>query len=388
MIAPKKSKSNLIRPQRTASPRILKILSTEERKGRVQKHTVYIIECDPSPPGVITVARRYNDFKWLRGVLCTEFPGLFVPPLPPANVIGRFEDSFIEERRQDLERFLNRVEEVKPFAESMSFGMFLSRPETTFFEGRKEVEEQFNDRKEEDIASILNKLFPDLEEENLDENVHEDDIPKLREFLTKIDGQMTNLNKSALRLFKHLNFVSKEMLLFEESFDGLYSAETNYPYKATSERLDVRKQFKLWSSYQTKQTDSYYDSFFRSLRYEHEDIKSLLELFKFHEDLYKKYSKIVAALNKFDEIEANGAELKPAQERQRENDKVKRKNINYLLDIITKIILKNEIILIWNNKTTAWRDKIQQFSKIQIQITNKMLNNWKNIAVVEQNDNQ
>ena len=95
---------NLIRPQRTAQPRTLKILSTEDRKGRVQKHTVYIIECDPSPPGVITVARRYNDFKWLRSALLQQFPGLFVPPLPPANVIGRFENSFIEERRQDLER--------------------------------------------------------------------------------------------------------------------------------------------------------------------------------------------------------------------------------------------------------------------------------------------
>eukprot|EP01083_Nonionella_stella_P170160 578447_1 len=77
---------NLIRPQRTSSPRVLKIISTEERKGRVQKHTVYIIECDPSPPGVITVARRYNDFKWLRNMLCQQFPGIFVPPLPPANV--------------------------------------------------------------------------------------------------------------------------------------------------------------------------------------------------------------------------------------------------------------------------------------------------------------
>ena len=104
---------NLIRPQRTASPRILKIISTEERKGRVQKHTVYIIEADPSPPGVITVARRYNDFKWLRGVLCQLYPGLFVPPLPPANVIGRFENSFIEERRQDLERYIYNIFNVR-----------------------------------------------------------------------------------------------------------------------------------------------------------------------------------------------------------------------------------------------------------------------------------
>lgn len=267
-------------------------------------------------------------------------------------------------------RFLNRVEEVKPFAESMSFGMFLSRPETTFVEGRKEVEEQFNKLTEEETAAVLTKLFPDLSEEPFDEEVYseifyvfwmlnvpgsfwdseiqkflnfwnfgfsdilkmktflksewkrisdlqrilsvllyfrsrnvpsfsisenwkccwletdsiclsiwnslcflsvfkvlEDDVPKLKEFLTKIDGQMSLLHKSAVRLFKHLNCVSKEMASFTESFDGLYNAESNYPYKATSERLDVREQFSLWSTYQTTQTDSYYDNFLRSLRY-------------------------------------------------------------------------------------------------------------------------
>ena len=68
-------------------------------------------------------------------------------------------------------RFLNRVEEVKPFAECMSFGMFLSRPETTFVEGRKEVEEHFNKLSEEETAAVLSKLFPDLSEEPLDEEV-------------------------------------------------------------------------------------------------------------------------------------------------------------------------------------------------------------------------
>jgi len=229
----------------------------------------------------------------------------------------------IEERRQDLERFLNRIEETKAFSESNAFLMFLSRPETTLSEGRKEVEEQFSHRSESEIAAILNANFADLEDETLDEDVHTVQIPKLIEFLSKIDAQMTNLNKSALRLFKHLHFVSAEMVSFEQSFDGLYSAESNYPYKATAERMDVRKEFKLWSSYQTKQTDSYYDHFFRSLRYEHEDIKALLELFRFHQTLFAKYTKIEAAITKLDELETTGTALTDKQEKQREADKGK-----------------------------------------------------------------
>ena len=82
-------------------------------------------------------------------------------------------------------------------------------------------------------------------------------------------------------------------------------------------------------------------------------------------------------------MEAQGTELKPAQEKQKGVDRDNRKELLSLLTIITKIILKNEIVLIWNKKTAAWRDKIQQFSKIQTDITNKMLQNWKGVAVVE-----
>jgi len=380
------SSTSVIRAQRSLGARTLRILSTEERKGRVAKHTVYIIECDPKIPGVITVARRYNDFKWLRSVLCAQFPGLFVPPLPPSNVIGRFEDSFIEERRQDLERFLNRIEETKAFAEGQSFLMFLSRPETTLSEGKKEAEEGFVNRTESEIAQLLNANFADLADEELDDDVHSAQIPQIVEFLSKIDAQMTVVNKSALRLFKHLHFVSAEMSAFEGAFDGLYGAESNYPYKATAERLDVRSEFKLWSSYQTKQTDSYYDHFFRCLRYEHEDVKALLELFKFHELKHAKYQKIEAAIKKLTDLESAGTPLNDKQEKQRESDKQKRKECKALLDIVTKIIMKNEMISVWNNKTTAWRDKVQSFSKIQIEITNKMLANWKQIAVNETNE--
>jgi len=60
----------------------------------------------------------------LRGRLAAEYPGVFVPPLPQSKLVGRFENEFVEERRYELERFLNRVEVVKPFNESFSLQAF------------------------------------------------------------------------------------------------------------------------------------------------------------------------------------------------------------------------------------------------------------------------
>uniref|UniRef100_A0A9J7ZDB2 Sorting nexin 3 n=1 Tax=Cyprinus carpio carpio TaxID=630221 RepID=A0A9J7ZDB2_CYPCA len=69
------------------------------------------------------VRRRYSDFEWLRGELEREskflhFKKVVVPPLPGKALFrqlpfrgddGIFDDSFIEERRQGLEQFLNKV---------------------------------------------------------------------------------------------------------------------------------------------------------------------------------------------------------------------------------------------------------------------------------------
>eukprot|EP00486_Rosalina_sp_Unknown_P013362 CAMPEP_0201596172 /NCGR_PEP_ID=MMETSP0190_2-20130828/192940_1 /ASSEMBLY_ACC=CAM_ASM_000263 /TAXON_ID=37353 /ORGANISM="Rosalina sp." /LENGTH=136 /DNA_ID=CAMNT_0048056423 /DNA_START=16 /DNA_END=423 /DNA_ORIENTATION=+ len=42
----------------------IRLINTEERKGRVTKYTVYIIESSVFGQSTTSVARRYNDFKW------------------------------------------------------------------------------------------------------------------------------------------------------------------------------------------------------------------------------------------------------------------------------------------------------------------------------------
>lgn len=59
--------------------------------------------------GPFSVIRRFNDFKGLHGSLAEEFPGAIIPPLPEKSLIGRFEEQFVESRRRNLERFLQRV---------------------------------------------------------------------------------------------------------------------------------------------------------------------------------------------------------------------------------------------------------------------------------------
>ncbi|ORY88059.1 Phox homologous domain-containing protein [Leucosporidium creatinivorum] len=65
-------------------------------------------ESDP-----ITISRRYSTFLTLHSSLTSRYPLLAIPSLPRAaggwGTKSRFEPEFVERRRRDLERWLNRV---------------------------------------------------------------------------------------------------------------------------------------------------------------------------------------------------------------------------------------------------------------------------------------
>jgi len=98
---------------------------THELGGK-KTHTSYQVNTTTTFPEyrdqVFSVRRRYSDFVWLRNHLIQrmeESPkgrkkGGTIPPLPGNTFSsllggGRFDEAFIEERRQGLEHFLNSV---------------------------------------------------------------------------------------------------------------------------------------------------------------------------------------------------------------------------------------------------------------------------------------
>jgi len=61
------------------------------------------------PPTTVTVQRRFSHFVVLHTVLLRRLPSIALPPLPDKQYAGRFSAGFVEARRGDLERYINRV---------------------------------------------------------------------------------------------------------------------------------------------------------------------------------------------------------------------------------------------------------------------------------------
>jgi len=57
----------------------------------------------------ITVFRRFSHFVLLHTALHRRLPGIALPCLPEKQYAGRFNDAFVEARRGDLERYLNKL---------------------------------------------------------------------------------------------------------------------------------------------------------------------------------------------------------------------------------------------------------------------------------------
>ena len=79
-----------------------------------------------------TVSRRYSDFVWLSDQLVESQPGNIVPPLPEKQILGRFDEDFIEYRMRALEKFLNRIARHDKLRKSPFFETFLMASDASF----------------------------------------------------------------------------------------------------------------------------------------------------------------------------------------------------------------------------------------------------------------
>lgn len=91
-------------------------------------HVEYAVETQSSliPNGYVQIRRRYRDFRWLYRQLQNNYWGQIIPPPPEKQAVGRFKDDFIESRRFQMERMLNKIANNPILQKDDDFLFFLS----------------------------------------------------------------------------------------------------------------------------------------------------------------------------------------------------------------------------------------------------------------------
>ncbi|GAM18681.1 hypothetical protein SAMD00019534_018560 [Acytostelium subglobosum LB1] len=88
-------------------------------------YTIDILADRPDYKKENTVVRRYSDFEWLRNSLKETRRGIAIPTLPEKAVLNKFNKEFLEIRRRELEKFLNRIAENDALMHSNELTIFL-----------------------------------------------------------------------------------------------------------------------------------------------------------------------------------------------------------------------------------------------------------------------
>jgi len=348
---------------------------TEERKTTLSKYLVYIIECDPKPKGVVTVARRYSDFVWLRKTLTDQYPALWVPPLPPKKIRGRFEKEFVEGRRLDLQRFLSRLDSIDAFGDSDAFQTFLSRPESTFKAATVQIDKDISGLSREDRILRLQTLFPTLANEELP-GTAEQDIERIKDFLDKCKAQLESLLSSCQNCLSKHDAHAQEIATLTDAFKNLYTVERNYPYCPEPQRIQVTQQFQEWEDFERQQTRLFELEFLHTIHHEYEDVNALIELIARRASAHARYTKASTSASKLREKEKEAAGLNEKQLVQKAEEEKQERIYKDYSNMATKILLAQEVQRVWEEKVETFETCMANFSETQLSQTEKMRRIW------------
>lgn len=348
---------------------------TEERKTTLSKYLVYIIECEPKPKGVVTVARRYSDFVWLRKILTEQYPALWVPPLPPKKIRGRFEKEFVEGRRLDLQRFLIRIDSIDAFGDSEAFQTFLSRPESTFKTSTVGLDKDIAGLTTEDRILRLQQLFPEIVGEDLS-GTAEQDVERIKEFLDKCKSQLESLLSSCQNCLSKHDAHAQEIATLTDAFKNLYTVESNYPYCPEPQRIKVTQQFEEWEDFERQQTRLFELEFLHTIHHEHEDVNALIELLVRRQAAHARYTKANQAATKLREKEKEASGLNEKQQVQKIEEEKQERIYKDYMEMATKILLRHEVQRVWDEKVETFETCMANFSETQLSQTEKMRQIW------------
>ena len=109
--------------------------------------------------------RRYSEFAVYRKLLRKNWPGVFIPFLPPKKTYGNLDDTFIIMRRKFLQYFCNKICSTPHLASSFETKIFLEPKNENFLEFPIELYQ----RSIEDINYTYIEFFGFLNEKQLTE---------------------------------------------------------------------------------------------------------------------------------------------------------------------------------------------------------------------------
>ena len=180
----------------------------------------------------LIVRRRYRDFRWLHCQFGVHFKGTVLPPVPEkGTVLNKFQsqDKFVEERRQALAVWLQRVCAHPTLRHSPDLLQFLSQSddEWAMTMARSNVEVSTASLVASTINMFrgLNHRAANLVQGRSDDEAEDPDYLKFRDFISILEGHTGEMHKQALRSIRKVEKHAEATRAFGLAARGLAQYE-------------------------------------------------------------------------------------------------------------------------------------------------------------------
>ena len=182
------------------------------------------------------VLRRYSDFLWLYERLHMEKAGAIIPPLPEKQPVGRFDPSFIEDRRMFLERFLRRVAVHPELADAKCLDTFLRADDMTFSVAKQAKGEMILASSTLNLAmkpkadNSIKRWFAEAKTSisgDLIKSPDDDLFEEIHRYVHGLDTQMKNVSQQASGLVRKGKEIANGLFEFGLAFNLLGQSEAD-----------------------------------------------------------------------------------------------------------------------------------------------------------------
>jgi len=343
--------------------------------------------------------RRFTHFTWLRDTMQHLFPGLFVPSLPPKQLpVNKFAKDIADERKPELEDWLNRVVGLPILGECSEFKTFLSH---------NTIEEFIKSYIPQTTSVILANYiatYPALAEVPRVPEAECEEISKLHLSFHLLVDRLTILAAASHDLSSSVKSYIDHWETFNKDMGQLYSAEngTSFETQLRPQRTDVMNEFaKLYSA--AKDLPQLYQQKWALLfKMQLDDMKAMSEAFDCWRSLMDlrtrateladrwraapgaPVSKRASAMGLFATIKNTVAGGKKSEDDLKREEMQREDDLFRLTTLVSLVILRHELPTFWRLQTESFASSCTMFADAQLTLAKEMETVWSGLlAAVE-----
>ena len=139
----------------------IKVMEPSTVSGMFSRYTEYTLKGEDEQ-GEFSVTRRYKEFYTLRSIIVKNWPGFYIPAIPPKVKLGKTGAQVVQERCYLFNKFMKKISEINYLWDSLEVKMFI-RPQMGVSESLSLLPAPTSDEKLERMKLVM-KVNEDLDD--------------------------------------------------------------------------------------------------------------------------------------------------------------------------------------------------------------------------------